>query len=107
MAIKITVGIEFYGLIRQPDRSVVATRCAHVMFLPVIPLGTWRIGLKAEKAPFSALSLFSAFFKPWAFVWALLLGGIGLFSSDWFIFPAHKVMTVVSALLFAGAYASW
>ncbi|MBX7097994.1 MAG: hypothetical protein K1X89_09790 [Myxococcaceae bacterium] len=105
---KIRVGLDFLGHLDR-GQDMVATRSATVMFLPVLPLGTYRMVADESGVPtsFNLKSLFAAFFKPWGFLVAAVLAGFNLFSSPWYYSQWHPVLGLGSWLLFAAVFASW
>jgi hypothetical protein len=109
MRIPIRVGTDFFGHLQQEDGSVLATRCFFINYLPIIPLGTYRLaGAAAAPAPFSFKSLFATMFKVWGFIGAAALAAYGLAYHTWNrAHPEMPFITGVSGLLFGGVYASW
>jgi hypothetical protein len=105
--IPVYFGTRFYGHLQQEDGSAIATRCFHLYFLPVIPLGTYRVyGERGGPEKFSFKSLFAAFFKSWGFAAAVGLAALSL-TSSWAYHPGLAAYAVVSLVLFAAVYASW
>ena len=107
MVIPIRFGTIFYGHLEQDDGEVLATRVFHLWYLPLIPLGTYRMfGDRGLPAPFSFKSLFAAFFKPWGFILACALAGVGL-DQHWSYDPDALYLVLASAALFVAVFASW
>lgn len=98
--------MRFAGLITLANGVSVATRVFHIWYLPIIPLGTFRMTNENEGAPtnFSFLSLLAAYFKSWGFIAAVGLSAAALDAGrDGGFLP----LVVAAAILFGLVYASW
>jgi hypothetical protein len=108
MAIPIRAGIDFFGHLEQDDGSTVATRCVYVNYLPIVPMGTYRLmGERAAPTSFSFKSLFAAMFKAWGFIFAGGLAAYGLAWGSWNRSSVYPATTAIALVLFLAVYASW
>jgi hypothetical protein len=108
MRVSFRVGMDYFGHLHQEDGSAIATHCFFINYLPIFPLGTYRVsGGRAEPVSFSIKSLFAAVFKPWGFIAA---GGLAAYGLAWGSWERHKELpfiTGLAGLLFLAVYASW
>lgn len=68
----IVYGSRFYGKVRAMGSSYLATRFAHIYYVPLIPIGTSLIleengdgGYRGISAPFSVKSMLAAYLRVW------------------------------------------
>jgi len=68
----IVYGSRFYGKVKACGRSFLATRFAHIYYVPLIPIGTSLVleenadgSYRGMKAPFSVKSMLAAYLRVW------------------------------------------
>jgi len=112
---KIYLGTELYGRLQQPDGTAVATKFFHFCYLPLIPLGCYRVfsengpSFRGQKIGLRVGSVFSGYFKVWGFLVALGLAALGVFYADRREIPWAQFLAVPGgAIVLMGAViASW
>ncbi|MBL8949891.1 MAG: hypothetical protein JNK82_03880 [Myxococcaceae bacterium] len=88
---------------------MLATRCFFINYVPIVPLGTYRlVGGRAGPVSFSLKSVFAAMFKVWGFIGAGAIAAYGIGYHSWDErHPEMPFITLLAGLLFLGVYTSW
>ncbi|GEM_PF-2794786 len=112
---KIYFGTELYGRFHQPDQSFIGTKFFHILYLPLIPLGTYHVrgetteGATGQKIGLKFGSVLSGYFKVWGFIASLGLLAWGSYMLDRRSIPWEQFLGVPLAgiSLLAAVIGSW
>lgn len=110
---RIVFGTSLYGSRWQTDDTYVATKFAHILYLPLVPLSSFRLPHKPEVGdtsfrgqpiPMDLGSAFLGYFKTWGFILGVALGFTAFWDGAW---PASGVIMFLSAALVFASVFSW
>jgi len=112
---KIHFGTALYGRLKRNDGTTIATRFFHISYLPLVPLGSFRVthedgqSFRGQPAGFQPLSVASGYFKVWGFLAALGLTALGVTYADRSEIPWSEFLLVpgLAIVLMAAVIASW